>query len=248
MKDEEGCLRDIASRPDEPAHRLAFADWLEGQGRFAQADGQRARAAGKFGLPLTMTREIAEQAGVGLLELQMGAERTFLEFAALHLWDDGQPFFRMGPDGPILTPEMRANGVVVRRIEVEPEEPWEAAVRAEIEQGVAPYLTAVIERPRDTASWLTLADWLDGQGHWLGPLVRRAVNRAPDYPALFERAAGELLRLGWTIDANLASGGALALYVERMQISPRDFPSSARLPAIVLLANCLHLGPGWGWF
>jgi uncharacterized protein (TIGR02996 family) len=246
LKDAEPFLRDIIEHRGDPSYRLAFANWLESRGHFNAASGQRWKAVNPSKYTAEITQEQADS--LGIPEAALYLEIAWLGFSAdpLMVWTEDGPCGRMGPNGPILTPEMRAKGVVIHQLEAE--EPWQAAVRTEIERGVLPYLTAVIERPRDTVTWQALADWLDEQGHWLGPLIRAAVDRSPDYPTLFGQAAAELIRRVWVIDGNLASGGGLTLHVSDMQLSPREFPASARIPAIVLLANCYFLGLGWGWF
>jgi uncharacterized protein (TIGR02996 family) len=73
MDTEGAFLRDVADAPNDPARRLAFADWLESQGRYAEATGQRWRAQHRN----PDIREAAAAKGLPS-DLQLGTERVWL--------------------------------------------------------------------------------------------------------------------------------------------------------------------------
>src|SRR5262245_55609664 len=107
------------------------------------------------------------------------------------------------------------------------------------------FLSGLVEQPYDALSWLVFADWLDEEGHWLGPLVRSAVNHAPDYAAHYERACCTLAGQGWRFDRrqHRATDGRTMLSMTNLfpeqdgylVTGPSDLRSSAQAPAVVLM-------------
>jgi len=114
---------------------------------------------------------------------------------------------------------------------------WEAFVRQ------------VFDYPYDALSWLAFADYLDDQGHWLGPFLRSAVGHAPDYEGHYRVAQGELPDWQFDRHRNRATDGKTHLLLLNLFLFRTDTsePSpSAEVAALVLMADRIYrAGPGF---